>query len=207
MAEVAEGARASAALTAGCGVASSSPPVTAERLVGSAGTVVNTTVRAFTSVERAPVIKRSALGVVPAVVVDCIVVMPIEPPMTPSPSKTAEEADSKADSEEEERTVIPNSGIGVPPRPSDDRASVNDPRIIGGDINDFGAGRLDLDNEPCGRYSLLRRGLEIASFLSPPPARHPSHPAPGCSRHRREMRSRRGFCPCFQGRMEKQPVP
>src|ERR1019366_8774892 len=39
------------------------------------------------------------------------------------------------------------------------------------------------------------------------PVRHPSHPVAGCSRRRPEMTSRTGFCPYFQGRMERPRPP
>ncbi len=148
MAVAAEGAGADAALTAGCSVSSSRLRVSVERPGRCAGTVENSTAPAVCSaacdsprwrmrnsaaaavklrraachpVEGVPVIKRSAPGVVPAVVINCVSVMPIESPMTPAPSKTAEQTDSEADSEREVRAAKPNSGIRVPSRPRRDR--------------------------------------------------------------------------------------
>ena len=166
MVVAAEGARADAALTAGCSVSSSSLGVSIERPGRCAGTVVSsaapadipvrspvpaagpvpphtvTAARASSSVVVAPVIKRVAPGVVPAAVIHYVSAMPIESPMTPAPSITAEEADSEADSEREVRAAIPDSGIRVPPRPRPYGTSVNQPRIICGDVNDIGVSRL-----------------------------------------------------------------
>src|SRR5271157_2270436 len=97
----AEGARVNAALTARLSVSSSLLPVPLERPGGFASTIAAHSALhipfyaalASSPVVTAPVIKSSASRVVPAVVVDCVVVMPIESPMTPSPSKTAVPAD------------------------------------------------------------------------------------------------------------------
>src|SRR5208337_3037073 len=180
MVVAAEGARACAALTAGFSVSASRLLVSVERPGGCAGTVlnsaacavdsaacavdaaayaVNSAARASCSVGIAPVIKRSAPGVVPAMVVHCVSAMPIESPMTPAPSKTAEPTDSEAHSEVEVGSTKPDSGIRVPSRPCHDRISVNQPRIIRRDINDIGAGRLNVNIRAFRLYDFLRRGL------------------------------------------------
>src|SRR5208282_1987673 len=117
---------------------------------------------ASSSVVTASVIKSSASRVVPAAVVSCVVVMPIEPPMTPSPSKTAEPTDAKTDSEREVRTVKPNSGIRIPSRPRHDGISVNQPRIIRRDVNYIRRNGLNVDIRAFLPYGLLRRGLKSA---------------------------------------------
>src|SRR4029077_6093478 len=101
----------------------------------------------------------------PVVVINRVMVMPIETPMTPAPSKTAEVSDSEADTEGEVRTCIPNSGIRIPSRPRHYGISVNDPRIIRGDINHVRAGGLNDDRGILRGYGLLRRTLQIASFF------------------------------------------
>src|SRR5208337_3658008 len=172
----AEGARTDAALTAGCSVASCRLPVSVERRHRWAGTVVNSAARgstsivssasrAPTSVVGVPVIKRGAPGVVPAAAISCVMATPIESPMIPAPSKTSEPTDSEADSKREVRAVKPNSGIRVPSRPRHYGTSINQPRIVRGDVNDLGAGRLNDDRRAFRRYGLLRRGLKIAGFL------------------------------------------
>src|SRR5271157_1116216 len=141
----------------------------------SAAAAVNSTARAIKSaapascsVGIAPVIIRSAPGVVPAVVIHWVSVMPIESPMTPAPSKTSEPTDSEAEAEIEVRSAKPNSGIRVPPRPRHYGPSVNQPRVVRGDVNLIGAGRLNADIRVLRGHGLLWRSLEIASFLRPP---------------------------------------
>src|SRR5208283_438338 len=117
-----------------------------------------------------PVVKRVTPGVIALVVVDYVMVIPIASPMTPTPSPPAEPTDSEADSSEPQiRAVVPNSGIRVPSRPRYDRTTINYPRIVGGNVNDFGTGRLNNDRLALRRHVLLRCGLQIAGFLRPPP--------------------------------------
>src|ERR1017187_5418500 len=180
----AEGARACAALAAGFSIASSSLPVSVERsgcgccagtAVNSAASAVSSAARTISSAacasaagEIAPVIKRSAPGVVPAMVVHCVSATPIESPMTPAPSITSEEADSEAASELHVRAAKPDSGIRVPSRPRHDGTSVNQPRIIRRDVNQVGISGLNINRRTLPRNSLLRRGLKIAGCLRSP---------------------------------------
>src|SRR5271167_3521543 len=122
---------------------------------------------ASSSVVIVSVVKRGCPGVVPVVVINYVSVMPVESPMTPAPSKTAEETDSEADSEREVRATKPDSGIRVPVRPRGDWVSVHHPRVVGGNVNDFGVGRLNDDRRTLRRYGLLRRGLQVAGCLRP----------------------------------------
>src|SRR5467141_3266916 len=118
-----------------------------------------------TSVVVVPVIKRAAPGVVPVVVISYGPVTPVRSPMTPAPPISSVEADSEADSVRWVQPVIPDSGILVPSRPRLYAISINQPWIIFGDVNDFGAGRLDDDGRVLGRYGLLLRVLKFARFL------------------------------------------
>src|SRR6266446_5471430 len=124
--------------------------------VNSAALAVNSSALASPSVIVVPVIKGVAPGVVPVVVISYGSVVPIRSPMMPAPSITSVEADSEADPERQIRAAIPNSGVWVPPRPRYYRTSVNQPRIIRGDVNDFGASRLNDDGRAFVRYGLLR---------------------------------------------------
>src|SRR5271165_6430696 len=126
---------------------------------------VNSAGLTSTSVVVVPVVKRAAPGVVVVVVIVHVSVVPIASPMIPAPSPTSEPTDFEADSEPEGWAVIPDSGIRVPPRPSHDGISVNHPRIVRGDVNHLGVGRLNDDRRALRSYGLLRRGLEIAGFL------------------------------------------
>src|ERR1035437_7403410 len=193
MVVAAEGAGADAALTAGCSISSSCLPVSVKRPGSCAGTVVDsaapadvparpvpwvgagTTALAVKSAAAAsrsegiaPVIKRSAPGVVPAVVVHCVPVVPIESPVTPAPSKTAVPTDSEARAPRQIRAAKPDSGIRIPSRPRHYGPAVNQPRGIGGDVNNIGASRLNADIRVLRRHGLLRRSLKIAGFLRSP---------------------------------------
>ena len=174
--DAAEGARAGAALSAGCSVSSRRLSVSVESPGRWAGTAGKSTARAPASVggsaapasapvEAAPVIKRVAPRVVPAAAISCVTATPIESPVIPAPSKASEEADSKPHPERQVRAAKPNSGIRVPSRPRHDGISVSHPRIIRGDVNDLGVGRLNDDRRALVGYDLLRRGLKIASAL------------------------------------------
>src|SRR5271165_6422413 len=153
-----------------------------------AGTVVNTRralgvptgasahsvlhVRCYAPLAPAPVViasvvKSVGVGVVPVVVINWVSVIPIESPMTPAPSKACKEADPGTDSEGEIGAVIPDSGIWVPARPRYDRTSVNHPRIVRRDVNDFGVGRLNDDRRVLRVHGLLWRAVQIARCLRP----------------------------------------
>src|SRR5208282_586177 len=167
MVVVAEGAGADAALTAGLSVSSSGLGVSAKGTGRSAGTVVNAAALTAASEVAAPVVKRAALGVVPAAAMRDPVVVPIETPIRPAPSKTTEESNAETDAEREVGALIPDSGIGIPSRPRHDGTSVNQPGIICGDVNHIGAGRLNDDSRAVRGYGLLRRGLQVAGLLRP----------------------------------------
>src|SRR5450759_1834485 len=93
--------------------------------------------------------------------------MPVESPMTPAPSKTAEPTDPETVSKRKIRATKPNSGIRIPPRPRYDWIPVNQPRIIRRDVNHIRAGGLNGNRRALRGYGLLRRGLKIAGLFSP----------------------------------------
>src|SRR6267143_335758 len=192
MVVAAEGARARAAVTAGFSVSSSSLVVSFKRPGRCAGTVgisaafagvpvwrpvpfvdagtssaafaVNSSALTSTSVV-IPVVKRPTTGIIAIVIMNYVSVTPIASPMMPAPSISSVVADSVSDSERKVRVAVPNSGILVPTRPRFYRTSVNQPRIIRGDVNDFGASWLDDDCRVLRRYGLLLRSLKISRFL------------------------------------------
>jgi hypothetical protein len=147
MAVAAEGARADAALTAGFSVSSSRLPVSVERPC-AAGPVVQSRrapPRASSPVEAVPVIKRVAPGVVPGRGCNCVSVTPIESPMTPAPSKTAEPSrfQSRSRTRGTGRQTRFRDTDTIPATPRWDLRKP--PRIIRGDVNDIGVGRLNDD--------------------------------------------------------------
>src|SRR5580658_11105726 len=174
MAVATEGAGTDAALAARCCVSASSLSVSLERPGGNAGTVANSAALHSAALhsatldsaasEIAPVIKCPAAREVPGVVVERVVVMPVESPMTPSPSKTAEPADAEAESEREIRTAKPDSWIWVPSRPRHDGISVNQPGVIRRHVNHIGVGRLNVDIRAIVLHDFLLRGLQIAGL-------------------------------------------
>src|ERR1700679_1993481 len=123
----AEGTRADPALAPGLGVSAGGTVVSAERpgsltgTIESSATVDSATVRSA-AIEIAPVIKRCATGKVSAVVKHGVMVMPVESPMTPAPSETAEPPDSEADSKRKVWPIKPDSRIRIPFRPGHDRS-------------------------------------------------------------------------------------
>src|SRR5580658_2226720 len=170
-----------AALTAGFSVSSSRSVVSVERHGPCTGMVENPAIAAialrsvlhvsgYARLAAGPVvivsvIRRPAHRVVSCATVKGVSVMPIESPMRPPPSKTAEPTDSEADSEREIWPAKPNSRIWVPERPRSDRVSVNHPGVIRRNVNHIGTGRLNDDGRALVGYGLLLCGLEIAIFL------------------------------------------
>src|SRR5580692_8584892 len=94
--------------------------------------------------------------------------MPVKSPTAPTPSEAAKPSDSEADAEGKVGSSKPNSRIGVPARPRNDRRTVNQPRIIGWDVNDVGFGGFNYDVRVFLLYLLLRRVFEIAGLLGAP---------------------------------------
>src|SRR5580692_1590831 len=162
-----EGVGMNAALTARLGIATSGAAVAGERLRSSAR--VKSAAGASAPIERVAVIKRLAGRVIPRVIENGVVVMPIETPVVPAPPVAPKEPNAEANSEEQRRSVIPNTRIGIPTRPGDHRASVYDPGIVRGNVDNFRVNCFDLDVGVCGRYGLLRRGIQISSFLRAAP--------------------------------------
>ena len=95
----AEGTGANAALTARRSVSSGRRPISVERPARCPGPVESSPARRSAAIEIVPVIESGAPGRVSAVVKQHGVIMPIESPMAPSPSKTTPPADSEAEPE------------------------------------------------------------------------------------------------------------
>src|SRR5882724_9721504 len=90
----------------------------------------------------------SAVGYVGVVVVDDIVMMPIISPVVPAPAKTAEEADSKAETKRNTRSGKVQSGIPIPAGPDPDGLSIREPGIIFRNVNDLRVRGLDHNGLP-----------------------------------------------------------
>src|SRR5580698_9858658 len=150
------------------GVSSSCLAVSVERSRHCPGVVVDVAVSAVSSarsVEIVAVVKSPAHRVVPGAAIDRVSAVPIESPVTPPPSKAAKPSDSEAESEREIGTAKPNAGVGIPSRPRINRAPVNQPRIVRGNINDIGASRLNDHRRTLRGHSLLRSILQVAGVF------------------------------------------
>ena len=183
--KTAEGAGANAALATRLGIAAGGPAVAAEGLWCFFGTVVNTprasavadgrlslcfvmgvnTARTFASIESVAVIKRPAWRVIPPVIENRVVMMPIATPVAPTPRVAAKISDAKAISEKDDRAVVPNPRIRIPTGPRGNRASVHNPRIVRRNVDDFRADWFNLDVGAFRRCALLRRWVEMARLL------------------------------------------
>src|SRR4029077_4492874 len=87
----------------------------------------------------------------------------IASPMT----KTVDEENYDAGSEEATRTVIPDTRIRVPIWPRVDGISISLPRIIFGNVDSTGTGRLDRDRRVFHPHGFLRCGLKSAGCFCP----------------------------------------
>src|SRR5258708_30056324 len=79
-------------------------------------------------------------------------VMPVVPPVTPAPSKTPEEANSKSNTEGQSGAIPKNPGHRVPARVGNDGRPVDEPRTIGRHVDHLGVGGFDDDRVGLRRY-------------------------------------------------------
>src|SRR5215470_15142021 len=101
----------------------------------------------------------------PGVMVEkCPTAMPVVSPVSPAPSKSSEETDSKPETEGEPDASPKNSGDWIPAWVGNDRGPVHKPRIIGRHVHDLGVGRFDDDRIALRRYVLLFGALQMASL-------------------------------------------
>src|SRR5579864_1805712 len=102
--------------------------------------------------------ENSAAGYV-AVVVEHDPVVPIVSPVSPSPTEPAKEANSetKAPCETGPRKVQP--GIPIPARPDPKGCSIDEPRIILGNVNDLRVRGLDHNGLPLLAHFFLQCAL------------------------------------------------
>ena len=72
----------------------------------------------------------SAVRYVSVMVVNNVVVMPVRPPMVPSPAKPAEVADSKTEAKPNSRASKIQPWVRIPTRPDPDRSSIRKPGVV-----------------------------------------------------------------------------
>src|ERR1700683_2002318 len=110
----------------------------------------------------AAIVKCVGMRVVAVMVVDRVVVVPVESPISPSPSETAEPANAEANSKGQVRTAEPYAGIVVPIGPGRYGISVNEPGVVGWNIDHIRLSRLNHNIVVLILYHLLRCRLQIA---------------------------------------------
>jgi hypothetical protein len=110
-----------------------------------------------------------AVGLVVVVIETNVLVMPIVSPVSPSPAETSKETNSKAKAKFDSRAGKEQSWIRIPAGPDPDGFSVNEPRVVLGNVNDLRFCGLDHNGLSLLAYLLLRRALEIPRLLRPIP--------------------------------------
>ena len=81
--------------------------------------------------------------------------VPVESPVTPTPTKSAEEANAKSDTKRKAWAAPKDSGHRVPARVGNDRRSIDEPRIISRDVDDLWVGGFNNDGVALRAYLLL----------------------------------------------------
>src|SRR5580698_1613452 len=112
------------------------------------------------------VVKRVAVRVVGAVVVDHRAPAPVSAPVIPAPAVAAIETDSEANPAPiKARTAPPDSGIVVPIRPRGNGIAVNQPRIVSRNVNYLRVRGLNDDIRSLALHRLLVGRFQVARAL------------------------------------------
>src|SRR6202035_2345226 len=90
-------------------------------------------------------------------------VAPIGVPVVPSPTESAEEADPPTDSERNPWAFGIEAGVPEPAWVSDQRRTIDRPRVVCGHVDDVRVCRLDHDRLALRGDVLLGRSLEVSS--------------------------------------------
>ena len=92
--------------------------------------------------------------------------MPVVAPVMPAPAISSEEADTKSNAKGNAGATPVNPGHGKPAWIRDDRLTVHEPGVVGGNINDLWVGRFDDDRVALRRYLLLFGVTQMAGTAS-----------------------------------------
>src|SRR5437879_10896862 len=92
--------------------------------------------------------------------------MPVVAPMMPAPAISSEEADTKSNAKGYAGATPVTPGHGKPAWIRDDRLTVHEPGVVGGNINDLWVGRFDDDRVALRRYLLLFGVTQMAGTAS-----------------------------------------
>src|SRR5207249_11665003 len=88
----------------------------------------------------------SAVGHLAVMIEKATAVIPIRPPVVPTPANPAKEADAKAETKRKTRTCKVQSRIPIPAWPDPDRLSIDEPRIVLRHVNNL---RFEIGRASC----------------------------------------------------------
>ena len=97
---------------------------------------------------------------------ECSTAMPVVVPVMPAPPKSSEEADTKSNAKGKARATPKNPRHGIPARVRNDRRTIHEPGVVGGNVNDLRVGRFDDDCVALRRYLLLFVVIQMAGTAS-----------------------------------------
>jgi len=96
---------------------------------------------------------------------ECSPAMPVVVPVMPAPPKSSEETNTKSNAKGKARATPKNPRHGIPASVRNDRRTIHEPGVVGGDINDLRVGRFDDDGVALRRDLLLFVAIQVASVL------------------------------------------
>src|SRR5271165_4486933 len=117
------------------------------------------------AVEIVAIDENPAVGDVGAVVEHDPVIRPIVSPVSPAPSETAEEANSKAKAPSEPWPREVQSRIPVPARPDSYGVSIHEPGVVFRNVDNLRVRGLNHNGLPLIAHLLLRRALQVPGLL------------------------------------------
>src|SRR5579864_6842151 len=107
----------------------------------------------------------SAMRVVPLMVVCQVMLAPIRSPVVPPPAKAREDTDSDSQAERNPWPIDEDAWNVDPTRIKRERCSVDHPRIVLRQVNNFRICRLNHDCLSLGRDAFLRRARQVSGPL------------------------------------------
>src|SRR5580692_144622 len=122
-------------------------------------------VKSTRAIEVVAIDKHSAAGNVAVVVEENSMTTRGVAPVSPSPAKSAKEADSKTEAKRDSRAAKVESRIRIPARPDSDGSSIHEPRVILRHVNHLRVGGFDHNGLPLLTYFLLRCAFQVARLL------------------------------------------
>src|SRR5437899_2112262 len=112
------------------------------------------------------VTKIPAVGGPFVMIEECSPAMPVVVPVMPAPPKSSEEADTKSNAKGKAGATPKNPRHGIPARVRNDRRTIHQPGVVGGNVNDLRVGRFDDDCVALRRYLFLFVVIQMAGTAS-----------------------------------------